>query len=458
MLLCYNYCSRECIMKKLPVLITCHLLLFTFAANAAKSDCSSMKSPPTSVLTLEEVVRLGLCRNPNTAAAYLAAEASRLNKNTGYAAYLPSIDASATAAKRLRNKQWSDIQSGAALSASWLIFDFGKRYSDLSQMAAVWRATGFDYNNATQNYVYEVVAAYYGMLTSDAEVAAATDLVTVARGAQDTASKKFSAGAVARADVLKADTMLASRELELQRAQGNRLIAKGRILYLLSFPQESELEIANMPASFGGVAESKSIAELIDVAKKQRPDLLSAEESKTAAWHRRNSAFLRNLPSISATGQLSYDFDDTYDAFGAGPNDKLGASVGLRASMPIFAGFANTYNLRAQQAYYERAEEMRRAKEDGVAMDIWTAYQNYQTVQKVLEQTDALLKSATESERVVGGMYKVGRATMLDWQTQQAELASAQRQNISARYDLYVRRAALALAVGELQENIESGE
>jgi outer membrane protein len=344
------------------------------------------------------------------------------------------------------------------LSASWLIFDFGKRLADLNAMAAVWRATGFDYSNAVQNYVYEIVAAYYGMLSVDAQVKAAEDLVSVAKVAVDTANKKFTAGAVAKADVLKANTMLASRELDLQRARGNREIAKGRLLFLLSFSQENELKIADMPASFGGAAEMKTVGELIEKAKTQRSALLSAQESKNAAWHRRNAAFLRNLPSISATGQLSYDFDNNYDPYGAGPNDKWAGSIGIRASMPIFAGFANVYNVRAQQANYERASEQARAAEDSVAMDVWSAYQNYETAQKVLEQTNALLASATESERVVSGMYKVGRATMLDWQTQQAELASAQQQNITARYDLYVKRAALAQAVGELRESLESGE
>ncbi|MCL1902060.1 MAG: TolC family protein [Alphaproteobacteria bacterium] len=447
-------------MKQKIVFLTA-MGLVTFmgpSAFAAKKNCNDITSAPTHVMTLDEVVRVGLCRNPQTAAAYLAAESARLSKNTGYAPYLPDISGSVSATKQYRNKNWSDTMTGASLSASWLLFDFGKRFSDLSQMSAVWRATGFDYSNTVQNYVYQLVAAYYGMLGADAEVRVSTELAKVARDAQDMASKKYKAGAVAKADVLKADTMLATRELELQRAQGNREIAKGQLLNLLSFPQGDNLLIADMPASFGGQADNKTIDELIDQAKRQRPDLLSARESTNAAWHRRNSAFLRNLPSISASGSLSYDFDNNYSAYGAGPNDKLGASIGVRASMPIFAGFANLYNLRAQNVNYERAEELERQKEDGVAQDIWTAYQNYQTAQKVLVQTETLLKSATESERVVSGMYKVGRATMLDWSTQQTDLANAQRQNIVAKYDLYVKRAAVALALGELKEQLESGE
>ena len=79
----------------------------------------------------------------------------------------------------------------------------------------------------------------------------------------------------------------------------------------------------------------------------------------------------------------------------------------------------------------------------------------YKTAPTVLKQTETLLKSATESERVTAGMYKVGRATMLDWQTAQSELVSAEKQNNAAKYDLYTKRAAVALAVGDIKAELE---
>ena len=90
-------------------------------------------------------------------------------------------------------------------------------------------------------------------------------------------------------------------------------------------------------------------------------------------------------------------------------------------------------------------------------LDVFTAYQNYKTARNVLTQTETLLKSATESERVTSGMYKVGRATMLDWQTSQSELLAAQKQNNAAKYDLYIKRAAVALAIGDIKVELENG-
>lgn len=437
-------------MKKLLFLL---MGCVPFAAGAAVDDCMTRTTVPDGRLNLPQVIDLGLCRNPQTAASYMAYESSRLSKNANYANYLPSVNVSASASLPYRNEAWGDWSYGASLSASYLIFDFGKRLSDLNQAAASWRAAGFDYDETVQNYIYGVIGAYYALLNADADVVSAQSLLTVAQTARDTAQKKFKAGAVAKADVLKADTTLASRELDLERAKNNREIAKGALLNKLSFPANQDIQIADMPSDFGTPQETKSLDELFAQAQKTRPDLLRATANKDAAWHRRNSTFLSNLPSISASGSLQWS-DTPSESFNAG-TDNVSASIGIRASMPLFAGFANLYNARAAQVNYERALEQERAAADNASLDVFTAYQNYKTAQTVLKQTGALLASATESERVTAGMYKVGRATMLDWQTAQSELVAAQKQNNAAKYDLFTKRAAVALAVGEIKAELE---
>jgi outer membrane protein TolC len=425
------------------------------AVSFAADDCLSRKDVPADQMSLSQVIDLGLCRNPQTASAYLTAEAARLNKNAGYADYLPSVSASASVNKNYRNKKLDDDWStGASLSASYLIFDFGKRLADLNALAATWRATGFDYDESVQNYVYSVIGSYYALLNTDADVATAESLRKVAQTAKDTADKKFKAGSVAKADVLKAETTLASRDLELERAKNNREIAKGTLLSKLSFPANQDIQITDMPSDFGRATENKSIDELIEMARKTRPDLLRATANKDAAWHRRNSSLLKNLPSISASGSLSWN-DNPSDIYNAG-SDKVSGSIGVRASMPIFAGFANLYGLRAAEANYDRAKEQERQSNDSAELDIFAAYQNYKTAQTVLVQTESLLKSATESEKATAGMYKVGRATMLDWQQGQADLASAQKQNNAAKYDLFTKRAAVALAIGDIKAELET--
>ena len=443
------------------------ILFFVFVPCVAfgADDCATIRTVPDTVLTLQQVVDYGLCRNPQTAAAYASYRASHFNKNAGYAAYLPSVSAGISAGKNYNAKNsnnpnsrpgWQDWNYSASLSASYLIFDFGKRSADFAATLAQYRAAGFDYDESVQNYVYSVIGAYYELLNADASVEAAKMTLKVAQTAKDTADKKFKAGAVAKADVYRADTTLASAELKLERAKNNREIAKGSLLTKLSFSADQEITIADMPASFGSDAESENIDKLIEVARKKRPDLLKASANKDAAWNRRASAFLLYLPSISASASLGWGDDSFSDTFSPSSND-LNGSIGVRASMPIFAGFANMYGLRAANSNYETAVENERAVKNNAMMDVFTAYQNYKTAKTVLEQTDALLKSATETERVTSGMYKIGRSTMLDWQQAQSDLADARNQNNAAKYDLYVKRAAVALAIGDIQSQIDGG-
>lgn len=431
-------------------------LFFPIYAFGAYENCADLINAPADVLNLPDVIKLGLCRNPQTTASYLAYESSRFSKDAGYANYLPNISAGANASLPYRNQEWGDWSYGASLSASYLIFDFGKRLSDQKQLIYAWQAAGFDYDESVQNYIYGLIGSYYSLLNADADVKSAEKLLSVAKTAHDMASKKFKAGSVAKADVLKADTTLASRELDLERAKNNREIAKGKLLAQLSFSADDELKIADLPKEIGTPGDSKSLDELFEIAKQKRPDLLRASANKDAAWHRRNGAFLKNLPSISASGSVSWN-DTPSETYGAG-QDNVSGSIGIRASMPIFAGFANMYGIKSAQANYERAIETERATNDNATLDIFTAYQNYKTAQKVLVQTETLLKSATESERVTSGMYKVGRATMLDWQTAQSELLDAQKQHNAARYDLFTKRAAVALSIGEIQADIEKEE
>ena len=441
-------------MKIFPAILVAVAPMLAFGAD----DCATMRNVPDGVQSLQDVINLGLCRNPQTAAAYAALRSTHFSKNAAYSNYLPSVSAGVNANKNFAQSQDTQNKNydwgyGASISASYLIFDFGKRTADMNQMIATYRAAGFDYDESVQNFVYGLIGAYYELLNADADVQSAESALTVAQTAKDTADKKFKAGSVAKADVYKAETTLASSQLSLERAKNNREIARGTLLTKLSFPANQEIQIVDMSSTFGTEAENESIDELIKIARENRPDLLTAEANKNAAWHKRNSAFLKNLPSITANGSLSWNDNNLGDVF-APETNKMNGSIGIRASMPLFAGFANLYGLRAAEADYDRAKYNEQQTKNAAMMDVFTAYQNYKTAQTVLKHTETLLKSATESERVTAGMYKVGRATMLDWQTAQSELVNAQKQNNSAKYDLFIKRAAVALAIGDIKSEL----
>lgn len=431
----------------------CYILFPLFAV--ANDNCASLHKIPDKQMSLIDVVNMGLCRNPRTSAAYAALQSARYTKNAAHSYYLPSVSGHAGANRS--HTEHDDWNYTASLSASYLIFDFGKRESDFAQTLATYRAAGFDYDETIQNFIYSLVGAYYALLNADADVVAAQSALTVAQTAKNTADKKYKSGVVAKSDVYKADTTLASSQLALERAKNNREITQANLLNLMSFSADQDIKIKDMPATFGSDAESKNIDTLIKIAREKRPDLLKAKSQTNAAWHRRNSAFLKNLPSISVNGDIGTT-DKTVGGMFDNMSLKTKGNFGVSVSMPIFTGFLNYYNARSAGADYENMKYNEQNVSNNAIMDVFTAYQNYKTAQTVLTQTKTLLKSATESERVTAGMYRVGRATMLDWQTAQSELVNAQKEHNSAKYDLFIKRAAVALAIGDIKNGIKDNK
>ena len=418
----------------------------------AENNCATIRHVPNKELTLKNVINLGLCRNPQTAAAYANLQSNKYIKNMSYSYYLPSVSMSGNVKRD--HTHHDDWLYSASISASYLIFDFGKRESDFKESVELYKAAGFDYDDNIQNYIYSVVNGYYALLTADANVKSAESALVVAKTAKNTADKKYKAGAVAKADVYQADTNLASSQLSLERAKNDREITKANLLNFLSFPSTENIKIKDMPVSFGSDKEMKDLDGLMEMAKKKRPDLLKSKSETLVAWHKRNSAFLQNLPSFSVNGS----FGVTDKTFGGMFNDisiKADGHIGISVSMPIFSGFVNMYNAKSAVSNYEKAKYMEQNTKNNVMMDVFNAYQNYKTACNVLEQTKTLLKSATESERVVSGMYKVGRATKLDWQTAQSDLVNAQKENNSAKYDLFIKRASIALAIGDIKRELK---
>jgi len=418
----------------------------------ADSDCATTHYVPDYEMTLQDVINLGLCRNPQTAAAYMALQSARYSKNAAHSVYLPSVSGSANGGRSHTDHE--DWDYSASLSASYLVFDFGKRESDFKETLATYRAAGFDYDETIQNYIFSLIGDYYALLIADADVVAAESALTVAQTAKNTADKKFKAGAVAKADVYKADTNLASSKLSLERAKNNRKITMGILLTALSFSADQDIKIKDMPASFGSDTEIENIEELISIAQKRRPDLLKANAKTSAAFYRKTSAFLKNLPSFTVNGSVTLN-DKTVGGMFENMSAKVSGKFGVSVSMPIFTGFSNFYNSRAANSDYENAKYMEQSVANDAELDVFSAYQNYKTAKTVLDQTKTLLKSAIESERVTSGMYTVGRSTMLDWQTAQSELVEARKQNNAAKYDLFVKRAAVALAIGDIKSGLK---
>jgi outer membrane protein TolC len=122
--------------------------------------------------------------------------------------------------------------------------------------------------------------------------------------------------------------------------------------------------------------------------------------------------------------------------------------------VPLFAGYAPTYRVRAAEAQVEAQQARTERVRLQVALDVWNAYQNLVTATQSMRTSADLLGSATQSERVALGRYRAGVGNMLDVLNAQSVLASARQQRIQSMLDWNIGRAVLAQAMGSLDSSL----
>ena len=131
-----------------------------------------------------------------------------------------------------------------------------------------------------------------------------------------------------------------------------------------------------------------------------------------------------------------------------------GTSVGINLSVPLFSGFATTYQVRSAEAQVDAKNAQLEQVHLQVALDVWTAYQNLTTATQSLRTSAVLLDSAQQSAQVALGRYKAGVGSILDLLNAQSALASARQQRIQAMFSWNIDRATLAQAMGSLDAGL----
>lgn len=419
-------------------------------SSAAAAPCR----PPAAdtVYGVLEVVDLALCRNPQTREAWASARAQAAQLGLAQGAWLPTLDAQASAS-RLRSNGQGATQRSASLTLSWLLYDFGARSANLEVARQLLSAASSTLDASVQNVFQSALQAYYNTQAARAAVIAAREAERASRESLSAAQVRYQVGSGTPADRLQAQTAWSQATLNRIRAEGALKIAFGTLANAMGMDASAAIELAEIPEITADAAFDSALSgidALIGEARQRRPDLRAAQAQLDAA--RANVAYARavGLPTLALGAGPNW----LNTASGGGSVASHGNSLGLTLTLPIFSGFETTYRVRAAQASAELADAQREALGLQVALDVWSAYQSLTTATHALRSSADLLASAEQSERVALGRYKAGVGSILDVLNAQSALAAARSQRIQARLDWQVFRAALAKAVGTLDSSL----
>ena len=405
-------------------------------------------------LALTDVVELALCNNPQTQSLWASSRAQAAQLGSSLSSYLPTLSGPISILNSRNLSTTTRVSTRSySLSISYLLYDFGGREAGVENAKQLLVAANATRDATLQTVYLNAVQAYYTLLSSGASVQGFLAAEEAAQKSRDAAEARYRAGSATPADRLQAQTALSQAALNRIRAEGDAASARGALANAMGYEATQPFELAPVPESVLDPVAEQGIGELIEQARRNRPDLLAAEAQIKAAEANLAAVRAAGLPSLSLSGSVSRS-ESAMDGLSSTSRQN---SVGVSLSVPWFSGYRDTYNRRVAQAQLEGKVAERDRVANQIALDVWKAYQTLRTNGQALRAADDLLASAEQSEKVASGRYQAGVGNLLDALNAQSALSSAQQQRVTALYNYQASRFVLAQAVGQLDLTLLAG-
>ncbi len=406
---------------------------------------------PGATITMAQVVEIALENNPLTRTSFLQARSAAALLGSKRAPYYPTLGATVNFTRSNTSLQvpvaGATIDTyGPAVTLNYLLLDLGGRAANVEDARLGLIAADWTHNATVQNVILGVETAYVGYLNAKAQLEAATVNATQAKTALDAATARHDAGLATIAEVLQAKTALSQAVLAQQSADGAVLALRGALATAMGLPANTPYDVGRLPSDVPLDHAAGTVEDLIATARLRRPDLEASRALAAKATAHIRSVRSDGLPtlSLSATGYRTY-FDPS---FGKSYGNYWSASA--LVTIPLFTGFANTYNIRQAVEDAGAAHAQADSLDQQVVLEMWQSYYAFKTATQLVKTSRDLLASAEESERVALGRYKEGVGTIIDVLTAQAALANARAEEIVARSSWYVALAQIAHDTGTI--------
>jgi outer membrane protein len=287
---------------------------------------------------------------------------------------------------------------------------------------------------------------YWQAAASAATVDAAKAQESRAQRLLDDAVSLREAGMAVDADVLAAQARVAAARVHVLRAETAARNDLAALRSLIGRGRDTTLELADRTA-LSTPPSPADVDSLIESALGLRPELAAADARIAALQAHERVVDAARRPSLAVTGQWDLarpnnrylPLEDTW-------NDSW--SVGLMAHWTVFDGDrtrSQTAVVRSQQAA-SRADRDELARR--IALDVETARLDLQSALDAIPAADASRAAAAAREEASSERHAAGLAPIQEMLDAQAELASAEVEQIQTRAAAWIARAAVDRAIG----------
>ena len=333
------------------------------------------------------------------------------------------------------------LQATITVPISDYFLKINQNYTSAIQSQDAYR---FDMVAAKSRSASDGKVAYYTWLRARGAVIVAVQALNDQRTHLKDAQNQFTVGNASRADVLRAETSVASAELALERARNLVDLSERQVRVAIHAPDDEQLrpgeQLDTPVAPFAG-----NLKQLVLEAQTGRYEIKSIDANAAAAKEQVKVQTAGQYPNVSAFADGIYAnqrrFPATQDWF---PSWDVGARLVWSPNDVVLAkGLGGD-----AEARYNAIEAQRSVTRDGIELEVVQAYQAAKEADFAVDASKRELASATEAYRVARELFNNGRATSSTLTDAETELTRARLDVLNAGADARISRIRLDHALG----------
>ncbi|MCE5316552.1 MAG: TolC family protein [Parachlamydia sp.] len=423
--------------------------------------------PEDHPLKVAEMVDIALRYNPTTANTWATARASAFNWLASQSILYPTIDFQETfthtdesafavnSSTNNTNVTPNPVSRGGSMkhfnsfsslfTLQYLLLDFGGRDASIEATLHALFSSNWIHNRSLQDVTINVMDSYYAYINAVELLHARLDDLKDSKANLDAAEEQLRSGVSTRIDYLQAKSNYVNVQLSVEQLKGQVEVTHGQLAAALGLAANARFQVEPLPEKLPLDQVNESVEELLDTAKRLRPDLAATYAIYKEQIANLHVAQSNALPTISLESNY---LRNTFPSNSAINNHQYSNSVVL--SVPIFTGFLHLNQIRGAReqviASYTAMEE----KMLSVELEVVTNYYAYKTAVQTLKYSEEYLKFAEESYNATLQGYRSGIQTFVDLLVAQAVLSNARAQHVTARTNWVTSLANLSYSTGTL--------
>ncbi len=279
------------------------------------------------------------------------------------------------------------------------------------------RAVVLNLENGRRQVLFGVARTYYGAAALKEALGVSQRLLEIARRQEHDAQVRYTAGAIAKVGLIRAQIDRARAEEDVKRSRASYLSAKVALAALLARDTAFDVEAPPEPA-----LPETDLDALVNQGMQARPDVQAYKYSIASEEENRKSQVSRYLPDVQLFGRYQW-------ANQLGLNNKHEAWYGgLQLQWTLLDGFRRESDIREANGRIAEARARAEGAVVGLRRDVTQALLDLESARANAQKSKEQRDLAAENQRLVDVAYRAGTATAVEQADATAQLRNAEIQ------------------------------